>query len=114
MNGSALSAEFKGLALGTRPDYESAPKFVSYPSNLGVPFGKLQVNKLRNHNFQRLVDRIESAGTPTKANKVLRYSRLVLRWALNQGIVNPNPARDLSRRSSVSVNDFLPMKPMPS
>lgn len=62
-----------------------------------MPFGKLQVNKLRNHNFQRLVDRIESAGTPTKANKVLRYSRLVFRWALNRGIVNHNPAQGLEQ-----------------
>ncbi len=74
------SAKFKGLAPGTRADYESARNvLVAYPTNLGVPFGKLQVNKLRNHNFQRLVDRIESSGTPTKANKVLCYSRLVFR-----------------------------------
>ncbi|WP_285315388.1 site-specific integrase [Stenotrophomonas maltophilia] len=92
------SAKFKGLAPGTRADYESARKvLVTYPTNLGVPFGKLQVNKLRNHNFQRLIDRIESAGTPTKANKVLRYSRLVFRWALNRGIVNHNPAQGLEQ-----------------
>ncbi|HID9422468.1 TPA: site-specific integrase [Stenotrophomonas maltophilia] len=74
-----------------------ANELLGYPTNLGVPFGKLQVNKLRNHNFQRLVDRIESAGTPTKANKVLRYSRLVFRWALNRGIVNHNPAQGLEQ-----------------
>ncbi|MDG9761343.1 MULTISPECIES: tyrosine recombinase XerC [Stenotrophomonas] len=92
------SAKFKGLAAGTRADYESARNvLVGYPTNLGVPFGKLQVNKLRNHNFQRLIDRIESAGTPTKANKVLRYSRLVFRWALNRGIVNHNPAQGLEQ-----------------
>lgn len=92
------SAKFKGLAAGTRADYESARNvLVGYPTNLGVPFGKLQVDKLRNHNFQRLVDRIESAGTPTKANKVLRYSRLVFRWALNRGIVNHNPAQGLEQ-----------------
>ena len=92
------SARFKGLAAGTRADYESARNvLVGYPTNLGVPFGKLQVDKLRNHNFQRLVDRIESAGTPTKANKVLRYSRLVFRWALNRGIVNHNPAQGLEQ-----------------
>src|SRR5690606_3726224 len=34
-------------------------------------------------------------GTPTKANKVLRYARLVFRWALNRGIVTHNPAQGL-------------------
>lgn len=92
------SAKFKGLAAGTRDDYESARNvLISYPTNLGMPFGKLQVAKLRNHNFQRLVDKIESAGTPTKANKVLRYSRLVFRWALNRGIVDHNPAQGLEQ-----------------
>lgn len=92
------SAKFKGLAVGTRADYEAARQvMINYPTNLGVPFGKLQVAKLRNHNFQRLVDRIESAGTPTKANKVLRYSRLVFRWALNRGIVSHNPAQGLEQ-----------------
>lgn len=92
------SAKFKGLAAGTRDDYESARNvLITYPTNLGVPFGKLQVAKLRNHNFQRLVDKIESAGTPTKANKVLRYSRLVFRWALNRGIVDHNPAQGLEQ-----------------
>ena len=92
------SAKFKGLATGTREDYESARNvLISYPTNLGVPFGKLHVAKLRNHNFQRLVDKIESAGTPTKANKVLRYSRLVFRWALNRGIVDHNPAQGLEQ-----------------
>ncbi|WP_340571703.1 integrase [Stenotrophomonas sp. G106K1] len=92
------SPKFKGLAAGTQADYEASRNvLVDYPTNLGVPFGKLQVAKLRNHNFQRLVDRIESAGTPTKANKVLRYSRLVFRWALNRGIVSHNPAQGLEQ-----------------
>ncbi|MDH0274866.1 MULTISPECIES: integrase [Stenotrophomonas] len=92
------SAKFKGLAAGTRDDYEAARNvLINYPTILGVPFGKLQVAKLRNHNFQRLVDKIESAGTPTKANKVLRYSRLVFRWALNRGIVDHNPAQGLEQ-----------------
>jgi len=92
------STKFKGLAAGTRDHYESARNvLINYPTNLGVPFGKLQVAKLRNHNFQRLVDKIESAGTPTKANKVLRYSRLVFRRALNRGIVHHNPAQGLEQ-----------------
>ena len=40
-----------------------------------------------------MADRIESAGTTTKPNKVLRYSRLVFQRALNRGIVSHNAAQ---------------------
>jgi len=82
--------------MGTRDDYSQARDvMLSFPTSLGVKFGQLQVARLRNSNFQRLVDRIEADGTPTKANKVLRYSRLVFRWALNRGLVPHNPAQGL-------------------
>lgn len=90
------SPKFKALGKLTRDDYLwTRDVLVGYPTALGVPFGNLQVAKLRNHNFQRLVDRLEAQGTPTKANKVLRYARLVFRWALNRGIVTHNPAQGL-------------------
>lgn len=90
------SPKFKKLAKGTRDDYSQARDvMLNFPTSLGVKFGELQVARLRNSNFQRLVDRIEADGTPTKANKVLRYSRLVFRWALNRGLVPHNPAQGL-------------------
>lgn len=90
------SAKFKKLAKTTRDDYEySRDVMLVFPTALGVKFGKLQVGKLRNQHFQRMIDRLESDGTPTKANKVLRYSRLVFRWALNRGLVPQNPAQGL-------------------
>lgn len=90
------SPKFKKLAKGTRDDYSQARDvLLKFPTSLGVKFGQLQVARLRNSNFQRLIDRIEADGTPTKANKVLRYSRLVFRWALNRGLVPHNPAQGL-------------------
>ncbi|MEN5101246.1 integrase [Stenotrophomonas sp. TWI809] len=68
---------------------------LSFPTSLGVKFGQLQVARLRHSNFQRLVDRIEADGTPTKANKVLRYPRVGFRWALNRGLIPHNPAQGL-------------------
>jgi len=90
------SPKFKKLAKGTRDDYSQARDvMLSFPTSLGVKFGQLEAARLRNSNFQRLIDRIEADGTPTKANKVLRYSRLVFRWALNRGLVPHNPAQGL-------------------
>ena len=34
---------------------------------------------------QRTVDALDADGTPTKANKVLRYLRRVYRWGVNNG-----------------------------
>jgi site-specific recombinase XerC len=90
------SAKFKKLARLTRADYEySRDVMLAFPTSLGVKFGQLKAAKLRNQHFQRMIDRLENDGTPTKANKVLRYSRLVFRWALNRGLVPHNPVQGL-------------------
>ncbi|WP_295572886.1 hypothetical protein [uncultured Stenotrophomonas sp.] len=86
------------MAAGTRDDYESARSvLINYPANLGVPFGKLQAAKLRNYNFHDLIDKIESASTPTKASMVLRYWRLVFRLTLDRGIINHDPVQGLEQ-----------------
>jgi len=90
------SAKFKKLAKTTRDDYEySRDVLIKFPTQLGVPFGKLRANSIRNIHLQRIIDKLDEEGTPTKANKVLRYSRLVFRWAINRGKVQQNPAQGL-------------------
>lgn len=94
------SPKFSKLEPGTRRDYTySRDVLINQPTALGAPFGQLQVAKLRNHNLQRLIDRIESEGTPTKANKAKRYASIVFRWALNRGVVTHNPATGLEQAS---------------
>jgi len=52
-----------------------------------------------------MIGRLETDGTPTKATNVLRYSRLVFRWALNRGLVPHNPVQESRRpRSANGVN----------
>lgn len=90
------SAKFAKLAAGTQKDYDySRDVLLAFPSPLGVPFGKLEANRLRNTHLQAVVDALEKQGTPTKANKVLRYARLLFRWGLNRGKVRQNPAQGL-------------------
>lgn len=91
------SAKFKKLAKTTQADYEySRDVMMNFPTQLGIPFGKLRANSIRNIHLQRMIDKLDEQGTPTKANKVLRYSRLLFRWGLNRGKgLQQNPAQGL-------------------
>lgn len=90
------STKFKQLAKLTRADYEySRGVLLAFPTATGGTVGALVADKLRNHHLQRLVDRIADQGTPTKANKMLRYARLLWRWGVNRGFVTTNPAQGL-------------------
>lgn len=89
------SAKFKKLAKRTREDYEySGDVLLAMQSPMGK-FGQLRANSIRNVHLQWLIDKLDDAGTPTKANKVLRYSRLLFRWGVNRGKVQNNPAQGL-------------------
>ena len=88
------SAKFKKLAKLTQADYEySRDVALGLKTATGGTFGKLEYARLRQPHIQRLVDRLENEGTPTKANKVLRYLRLLFRWGLNRGLCPHNPAQ---------------------
>ena len=90
------SAKFRGLAKTTRDDYEySRDVLLAQPTATGKPFGQLEANRLRTHHLQKLVDRLADEGTPTKAAKVLRYSRLLFGWGLRRGLVKQNPGKGL-------------------
>ncbi|QDH70888.1 site-specific integrase [Marilutibacter alkalisoli] len=87
------TAKFRARPKSTRNDYIYSRKLLcNYRTNAGSTIGKSLANKLRNTHLQRMIDKLEGEGTPTKANKLLRYSRMLFRWALNRGLVTHNPA----------------------
>lgn len=91
------SSKFRKLAASTRADYEySRDVLLNFPTSIGLPFGRWKANQVRSIHLQRMIDKIDAEGHPTKANKVLRYARLVWRWACNRlAGIQQNPARGL-------------------
>lgn len=90
------SPKFSGLANASKRDYKyGADTAIAYPTKTGVAFGDLDMGRIRTHHLQRMVDAIAAQGTPTKANKVLRFLRMVFRWGKNRGFCQHNPATGL-------------------
>lgn len=88
------SAKFQKLAKLTQADYEYCRGvLLNLPTATGAKLGALEAGRLRNQHIQRIVDRLEQEGHPTKANKVLRYVRLIYRWGMNRGLVAVNPGQ---------------------
>lgn len=89
----AKSADFKGLASGTRTDYEYCQGVLcSIPTKRGQSFGELAADRITRPAVQRLIDQL--ASTPSKAAHVRRYLSRVWEWGANRGYVPPvNPAR---------------------
>ncbi|MGY3265855.1 site-specific integrase [Lysobacter sp. HA35] len=88
------SAKFAKLAKSTQDDYEySRDVALGIKTTSGTTFGKLEAKRLAAAHIQRIVDRLDNEGTPTKANKVLRYLRLLFRWGVNRGLCPHNPAQ---------------------
>jgi site-specific recombinase XerC len=85
---------FKALAERTQKDYEAQRQIViSLPTKLGQPLGKLDYARLETHHFQRIVDVVAGNGTPTKANHLARYLKLVYSWAVRRGFTTSNPVK---------------------
>lgn len=88
------SPRFARLAASTRRDYVYCRKVViALPTKVGVRFGLLEAHRIGRTVVQRTVDALDADGTPTKANKVLRYLRRLYRWGVNNGHVAHNPAQ---------------------
>jgi len=88
------SPKFQKLAKLTQADYEYCRGvLLNLPTTTGAKLGSLEAGRLRNQHIQRIVDRLEQDGHPTKANKVLRYVRLIYRWGMNRGLVAVNPGQ---------------------
>lgn len=87
------SPQFLELATKTRKDYEYCREIlVDMPTKLGKPLGALSTQQFTPALVQRLVDKIAAAGTPSKANHLLRYLRRLFRWGINRGYCKANPA----------------------
>lgn len=75
----------KEIAASTQVQYAKAKKaIVEYPTATGT-LGKFKLDILTRPHWQVLIDAIAKAGTPTKANHILRYSRVAFRWGMNRG-----------------------------
>ncbi len=89
---------FKALAERTQKDYEAQRQIAQLlPTKLGQPLGKLDYARLETHHFQKIVDVIASNGTPTKANHLARYLRLVYSWAVRRGYITRNPVKGVAQ-----------------
>lgn len=87
------SAKFKGLAAKTRSDYEYCRDVLcSMKTRIGPDLGALSVHRFTPAMIQRIVDKTADEGTPSKANHLLRYLRLLFRWGINRGFCELNPA----------------------
>jgi site-specific recombinase XerC len=85
---------FKALAESTQQAYQTQREVaLSLPSKIGGTFGDLEYGRLETHHFQRLVARLAEAGTPTKANGLMRYLRLVYSWGVREGHCSANPVK---------------------
>jgi integrase len=59
----------------------------------GSALGSLAYARLTTAFFQLLVDKIAGEGTPTKANHLVRYLRLIYSWGVRRGYMATNPVK---------------------
>ncbi len=90
-----LSDQYKVLSKGTHDDYcYSRDVLLAMPTKVQEKaLGDLAVRKMTSPLVQRVVDKIASEGTPSKAAHALRYWRRVLQWGKNRGYVDTNVAK---------------------
>lgn len=88
------SPKFKKLAPRTQKDYKRyRAAIAAYPTKAGK-LGTLPAARLASTLFQGIVDKLEVAGTPTKANHWLRYLRRVYNWAIGRvPAIKTNPLK---------------------
>jgi site-specific recombinase XerC len=89
---------FRSLAESTQEAYETQHQVaLVQPTKLGPLFGQLDYARLETHHFQKLVDNIADEGTPTKANSLLRYLKLVYSWGVRRGHLRVNPVKGVGQ-----------------
>ena len=85
---------YEALAESTRKSYRVQQRVaIKQPTKLGPLFGQLDYARLQTAHFQRLVASIAETGTPTKANQLMRYLKLVYSWAVREGHCQTNPVK---------------------
>lgn len=84
---------FKALSDRTRDDYQDQREIaLEMPTKIGL-LGALDYARLETHHFQKLVDSLADAGTPSKANSLMRYLKLVYSWGVRRGFIAVNPVK---------------------
>lgn len=78
------SAKFAKLKPRTQADYKAYRAAISKFKTRAGKLGTLTAARLASTLFQGIVDKLEAAGTPTKANHWLSYLRRVYNWAIGR------------------------------
>jgi len=92
------SSKFRQLSPRTQSDYKRQADIVSaYITPLGVPLSAILVARLNATGIQRIIDKLDEAGTPTKANHLLRYMRRVFSHAVRHEGLAENPAKGVEQ-----------------
>ena len=89
------SPDFRQLAPTTRKSYDYCRDVLcDFKTKIGTPLGDLDLRRLTPPALQRVVDAI-GAEHPRTAAQSLGYMKRVLRWAVNRGHAQGNPAASL-------------------
>jgi site-specific recombinase XerD len=91
------STRFKTLAANTRKDYDLQRELiVGYKLKSGRQLASVKVSELTVPAVQRLIDKI-AGDTPTKANHLHRYLRMLFAWGIRRGHCTSNPAKGVEQ-----------------
>lgn len=92
------SPKFRALSPRTQVDYARQAKIIAgYMTPMGVPLSAVLAARLTPTGIQKIVDKLEAEGTPTKANHLLRYLRRVLSHAVRHEGLDSNPAKGVEQ-----------------
>lgn len=92
------STKFRQLAPRTQKDYERQAEIIrKHMLPMGIALGDVLVARLSTVHVQKVVDRLDKDGTPTKANHLLRYLRRVLSHAVRHEGLESNPAKGVEQ-----------------
>lgn len=107
------SLQFVKLSASSQKDYRYCRSVVcEFPSKQGMPLGDAQLSKWSSATTQKLIDKLASQGTPSKANHVLRYLRRLFRWGKARGHIQSIPseaveqAKERKKRRLPSQNTY--------
>lgn len=91
-------AKFRQLADRTQRDYERQADMIrKHMTPMGIPLSAVLAARLTTTGIQRIVDKIEAEGHPTKANHLLRYLRRVLSHGVRHEGLSHNPAKGVAQ-----------------
>lgn len=95
------SPAFNDRADATRRDYRL------WLDRISLRFGKVPLAMIGDLRPEILLWRDEMADTPRAADRSVKTLQTVLRWGIDRGLVNHNPARDLKSLHKVNRADMI-------